>query len=46
MLVDNLRTAPERQAFTGDRQVLVGMADPHPVPTGTTSGPTPRWTSR
>jgi alpha-ketoglutarate-dependent taurine dioxygenase len=34
MLVDNLRTAHERRAHTGERQVVVGMADPHPVAAG------------
>jgi hypothetical protein len=29
MLVDNLRTAHDRQAYTGDREVLVGLADPY-----------------
>jgi hypothetical protein len=28
MLVDNIRTAHSREAFTGDRQVLVAMAEP------------------
>ncbi|MFE2102953.1 MULTISPECIES: TauD/TfdA family dioxygenase [unclassified Streptomyces] len=28
MLVDNLRTAHSREPFTGERQVLVGMAEP------------------
>ncbi|GHI04017.1 hypothetical protein AQI88_07945 [Streptomyces cellostaticus] len=28
MLVDNIRTAHSREAFTGERQVLVGMAEP------------------
>ena len=28
MLVDNIRTAHSREAFEGDREVLVGMADP------------------
>ncbi|MEV6118016.1 TauD/TfdA family dioxygenase [Streptomyces sp. NPDC052109] len=28
LLVDNIRTAHSREAFTGDRQVLVGMAEP------------------
>ncbi|AYN37798.1 TauD/TfdA family dioxygenase [Streptomyces dangxiongensis] len=29
MLVDNIGTAHSREAFTGDRQVVVGLADPH-----------------
>ncbi|MGW7823781.1 TauD/TfdA family dioxygenase [Streptomyces puniciscabiei] len=28
LLVDNIRTAHSREAFTGERQVLVGMAEP------------------
>ncbi|MEU6665327.1 TauD/TfdA family dioxygenase [Streptomyces sp. NPDC046727] len=28
MLVDNIRTAHSREPFTGDREVLVGMAEP------------------
>ena len=28
MLVDNVRTAHSREAYTGEREVLVGMADP------------------
>jgi alpha-ketoglutarate-dependent taurine dioxygenase len=28
LLVDNVRTAHSREAFAGDREVLVGMADP------------------
>jgi hypothetical protein len=37
MLVDNLRTAHDRQPYTGAREILVGLADPvrpAPVPTG------------
>jgi len=38
MLVDNIRTAHSREAFEGDRQVLVALADPvrlaDPEPTG------------
>ncbi|MGW0816476.1 TauD/TfdA family dioxygenase [Streptomyces viridiviolaceus] len=29
LLVDNIRTAHSREPFTGERQVLVGMAEPH-----------------
>jgi alpha-ketoglutarate-dependent taurine dioxygenase len=28
MLVDNLRTAHNREPYGGERQVLVGLADP------------------
>jgi hypothetical protein len=28
MLVDNFRTAHSREAFEGQREVLVGMAEP------------------
>jgi len=31
MLVDNVRSAHSREAFTGAREVLVGMADPVPL---------------
>ncbi|WP_338672948.1 TauD/TfdA family dioxygenase [Streptomyces sp. SCSIO 30461] len=31
MLVDNLRTAHSREAYEGDRSVLVAMAQPHPA---------------
>ncbi|MGO4424187.1 TauD/TfdA family dioxygenase, partial [Streptomyces sp. MCAF7] len=38
MLVDNIRTAHSREAFTGERQVLVAMAEPQQLadsrPTG------------
>ncbi|CAM5400030.1 TauD/TfdA family dioxygenase [Streptomyces hirsutus] len=29
LLIDNIRTAHSREPFTGERQVLVGMAEPH-----------------
>jgi alpha-ketoglutarate-dependent taurine dioxygenase len=38
LLVDNIRTAHSREAFTGDRQVLVGMAEPV-RPAGHTANP-------
>ncbi|MBL1084168.1 TauD/TfdA family dioxygenase [Streptomyces actinomycinicus] len=42
MLVDNIRTAHSREPFTGDREVLVGMAEPRRLgdsgPTGEASG--------
>jgi alpha-ketoglutarate-dependent taurine dioxygenase len=28
LLVDNVRTAHSREPYTGEREVLVGMADP------------------
>src|SRR4051794_27815555 len=39
MLVDNIRTAHDRQPYTGAREVLVGLADPvRPTPAGTGAG--------
>nr|BFD86312.1 TauD/TfdA family dioxygenase [Streptomyces sp. Xyl84] len=38
MLVDNIRTAHSREAFTGERRVLVAMAEPR-VPAGGTPAP-------
>ncbi|MFE5942847.1 TauD/TfdA family dioxygenase [Streptomyces sp. NPDC056480] len=39
MVVDNLRTAHSREAYTGQRQVLVAMADPfRPPPPDRSSG--------
>jgi alpha-ketoglutarate-dependent taurine dioxygenase len=32
MLVDNIRTAHSREAYTGERQVLVAMAEPRRLP--------------
>ncbi|MGW7255121.1 TauD/TfdA family dioxygenase [Streptomyces sp. NPDC054834] len=43
MLVDNIRTAHSREAFTGERQVLVGMAEPRRLPD---SCPTPEASRR
>ncbi|AVH60388.1 MULTISPECIES: TauD/TfdA family dioxygenase [Streptomyces] len=43
MLVDNIRTAHSREAFTGDRQVLVAMAEPQRLPDGR---PTPEASQR
>ncbi|KUN05945.1 hypothetical protein AQI95_13475 [Streptomyces yokosukanensis] len=37
MLVDNVRTAHSREAFTGERQVLVAMAEPQRLAAGGTS---------
>ncbi|MEU6089644.1 TauD/TfdA family dioxygenase [Streptomyces sp. NPDC047085] len=34
MLVDNIRTAHSREPFTGERQVLVGMAEPRRLADG------------
>jgi hypothetical protein len=34
LLVDNIRTAHSREAFTGERQVLVGMAEPRRLADG------------
>ncbi|MGV9427035.1 TauD/TfdA family dioxygenase [Streptomyces sp. NPDC003656] len=34
LLVDNIRTAHSREPFTGDRRVLVGMAEPRRVADG------------
>ncbi|MEW2624666.1 TauD/TfdA family dioxygenase [Streptomyces sp. NPDC048106] len=34
LLVDNIGTAHSREPFTGERQVLVGMADPHRLADG------------
>ncbi|MFS4092301.1 TauD/TfdA family dioxygenase [Streptomyces sp. AF1A] len=34
LLVDNIRTAHSREPFTGERQVLVGMADPRRLADG------------
>lgn len=43
MLVDNVRSAHSREAFTGSRQVLVGLADPVRL---ADCGPTMEVTSR
>ncbi|MFF7974944.1 TauD/TfdA family dioxygenase [Streptomyces sp. NPDC007905] len=43
MLVDNIRTAHSREAFTGERQVLVGMAEPRRLADGR---PTPEASRR
>ncbi|MEV5011240.1 TauD/TfdA family dioxygenase [Streptomyces sp. NPDC056159] len=43
MLVDNIRTAHSREAFTGDRQVLVAMAEPQRL---AEYGPTPKGSRR
>lgn len=37
LLVDNVRTAHSREPYTGDRQVLVGMADPRRLAAGETN---------
>jgi len=34
LLVDNVRSAHSREAFTGQREVVVGLADPHHVAKG------------
>ncbi|MFI1534804.1 TauD/TfdA family dioxygenase [Streptomyces anandii] len=40
MLVDNIRTAHSREAFTGERQVVVALADPQrPAAPGPAAGP-------
>lgn len=38
MLVDNIRTAHSREAFTGERQVLVAMAEPQRLADGRPPG--------
>ncbi|MET9384312.1 TauD/TfdA family dioxygenase [Streptomyces sp. NPDC002928] len=43
MLVDNVRTAHSREPFTGDREVLVAMAEPQRLPD---SCPTPEASQR
>ncbi|MFI1165464.1 TauD/TfdA family dioxygenase [Streptomyces sp. NPDC020801] len=43
MLVDNIRTAHSREAFTGERQVLVAMAEPQRPDSG---GTTPKGKQR
>lgn len=43
MLVDNVRTAHSREAFTGERQVLVAMAEPQRLADGF---PTPEASQR
>ncbi|MGV9245794.1 TauD/TfdA family dioxygenase [Streptomyces sp. NPDC003710] len=43
MLVDNIRTAHSREAFSGERRVLVGMAEPQRLPD---SDPTPEVSQR
>ncbi|MFE9452187.1 TauD/TfdA family dioxygenase [Streptomyces sp. NPDC006739] len=43
MLVDNIRTAHSREAFTGERRVLVGMAEPRRLADGC---PTPEASRR
>ncbi|MFD8911613.1 TauD/TfdA family dioxygenase [Streptomyces sp. NPDC059575] len=43
LLVDNIRTAHSREPFTGDRQVLVGMAEPRRLADG---APTPQEGTR
>ncbi|MFJ5531820.1 TauD/TfdA family dioxygenase [Streptomyces sp. NPDC093261] len=43
MLVDNIRTAHSREAFAGDRQVLVAMAEPQRL---SDSRPTPEVSPR
>ncbi|MEU6005460.1 TauD/TfdA family dioxygenase [Streptomyces sp. NPDC047453] len=43
MLVDNIRTAHSRETFTGDRQVLVAMAEPQRL---AEYGPTPKGSRR
>ncbi|MFC3572335.1 TauD/TfdA family dioxygenase [Streptomyces yaanensis] len=43
MLVDNIRTAHSREAFTGERQVLVAMAEPRRLADGC---PTPEASRR
>lgn len=43
MLVDNIRTAHSREPFTGEREVLVGMAEPRRL---ADSGPTPEASRR
>ncbi|MER6471214.1 TauD/TfdA family dioxygenase [Streptomyces collinus] len=43
MLVDNIRTAHSREPFTGERQVLVGMAEPRRLDDGL---PTPEASRR
>ncbi|MGW4564854.1 TauD/TfdA family dioxygenase [Streptomyces sp. NPDC004561] len=43
LLVDNIRTAHSREAFTGERQVLVGMAEPSRLADGC---PTPEASER
>ncbi|MGW1135137.1 TauD/TfdA family dioxygenase [Streptomyces griseoluteus] len=37
LLVDNVRTAHSREPYTGDREVLVGMADPRRLDAGATN---------
>ncbi|PZH19753.1 hypothetical protein C1I97_01995 [Streptomyces sp. NTH33] len=43
MLVDNIRTAHSREAFTGDRQVLVALAEPQRL---AEYGPSPKGSRR
>jgi alpha-ketoglutarate-dependent taurine dioxygenase len=43
LLVDNIRTAHSREAFTGERQVLIGMAEPRRLADGC---PTPEASER
>ncbi|MET8452979.1 TauD/TfdA family dioxygenase [Streptomyces sp. NPDC005209] len=43
MLVDNIRTAHSREAYAGEREVLVGMAEPRRLPDGC---PTPEASER
>ncbi|MER5912432.1 TauD/TfdA family dioxygenase [Streptomyces sp. NPDC001982] len=43
MLVDNIRTAHSREPFTGEREVLVGMAEPRRL---ADSSPTPEASRR
>ncbi|MBV2352793.1 TauD/TfdA family dioxygenase [Streptomyces sp. J2-1] len=43
MLIDNIRTAHSREPFDGERQVVVGMADPRSL---TDSCPTPEASRR
>lgn len=43
LLVDNISTAHSREPFGGERQVLVGMAEPHRLADGR---PTPEASER